>query len=351
MIKCDAFADSFLGKLNSWAVENCVPFSTTFELTPFCNFRCVMCYVRLDKEQADKQGEVLPACVWIDMARQLRDMGTLKITLTGGEVFMHPQFWEIYSQLNSMGFWITVLSNGSLIDEDVISKFRQYGMPYAVKLTLYGANDETYERVCGVPGGFTGISKAIDLLKAEGVPAFMTATIVKENADDLQEMYLFAKKKGIPFQHSVSVLKSSRGSVNSAETSRLGIVDYSHEYTVDELEMNKNRFPEAPFSMCCSYRKSLFITWNGHLQLCSFMNVPDITYSGSISADFNALYRKLAELKNPTECAECEWKEFCQRCPAILCAESGHPEKISADFCETAKHLKLLYEKKKGIDL
>ena len=348
MIKCEGFSDSVLGQLNSWAVENCVPFSTTFELTPFCNFRCVMCYVRLDKEQADEQGKLMDASVWLDIARQLRSMGTLKITLTGGEVFAYPQFWELYSELNQMGFWITILSNGSLINEEVMEKFRLYGMPYAVKLTLYGASDETYQKVCCSPDGFTRISKAIDLLKLDSVPTLMTATIVKENAADLQEMYRFAAEKKIPFQHSISVLRSSRGAVNTAETSRLGLVDYSQEITIEDLEQNKNVFSESPFSMCASYRKSLFITWNGNFQMCSFMDQPNVKYSGNASESFDNLYSLLAKLKNPSECSDCEYKVFCQKCPGILCAESGHPEKIDLNFCNTAKQLKLLYKQKRG---
>lgn len=351
MMKCESFGEGFLSNLNLWAREHCVPFSTTLELTPFCNFSCVMCYVRLDKDLADKQGKILTASQWIDIAKQLRDMGTLRITLTGGEVFTHPEFWEIYSELNQMGFWITILSNGYMIDEDTMAKFRLYGMPHAVKLTLYGASDETYNRVCGVADGFTRIGKAIDILKKDGVPTMMTSTVVRENADDLQEMYRFAKEKKIVFQHSISVLKSSRGSINTAETSRLGLVDYSHEYTLEELENSKYRFPESPFSMCASYRKSLFITWHGRLQLCSFMTQPSVSYSGNVSTDFADLYKLLNDVKNPVECSDCEWKDFCQRCPGILCAESGHPEKADPTFCETAKQLKLLYDQKKGIEL
>lgn len=347
---CEKFGEGFLGKLNIWAKENCVPFSTSFELTPFCNFRCVMCYVRLDKEQAEQQGRLLSASEWLEIAKDLRDMGTLQIDLTGGEVFVYPEFWELYSELNRMGFLIAVLSNGSLIDESVMEKFRLYGMPHSVKLTLYGASDDTYVRVCGSSDGFSKISKAIDLLQSAGVPVTMSATVVRENADDLQAMYRFAAEKGIRLHHSVAVLKPSRGAVNTAESSRLGFLDYSYEYTLEDLENSRYRIPEYPFSMCAGYRKSLFITWNGHLQLCSFMSRPYVEYSGDIKADFSKLYGLLEQIKNPPECVACEWKEFCQRCPAVLCCESGHPEKIDKNFCETAKQLKLLYDMKRGIN-
>lgn len=351
MIDCENFGDGFLAKLNLWAVEHCVPFSTTFELTPFCNYKCVMCYVRLDKERAENQGKMLEASQWIEIARQLRDMGTLKISLTGGEVFTHPDFWKIYSELNQMGFWISILSNGSLINEETMKKFRKFGMPHAVKLTAYGACDETYSRVCGAADGFSKLSTAIDLLKEAQVPVTMTGTIVKENAEDLLAMYHFAAEKKVFFQHSIAVMKSSRNSINSIEKSRLGFIDYSRELTLDELEKSKYVFSEDPFYMCASYRKSLFVTWNGNFQLCSFLTEPHVKYSGDAQNDFKTLYALLNQVKNPEECSACEWKEFCQRCPAVLCAESGHPQKIDKDFCLTAKQLKMLYDSKKGMEL
>lgn len=352
MINCESFGEGFLAELNLWAIRHCAPFSTIFELTPFCNFQCVMCYIRLNKEQAEKQGAMLPADEWIKIAEKLRDMGTLNITLTGGEVFTHPDFWNIYEKLNQMGFWISVFTNGYLIDEDVMSKFRLYGMPHMMQITLYGASDDTYYRVCGSRDGFTRVAKAIDLLKEAKVPLSLSATMVKENAGDLQAIHKFAREKKVPVKHTTSVVKSSRGATNSAETSRLGIADFSHEYTLEDLEKSKYRIPEFPFSMCASYRKSLVVTWNGKLQLCPFLSSPSVGYSGDINSDFKKLYSLLEEIKNPEECSDCDWKEFCQRCPGVLCAESGHPEKIDKDFCNIAKQLKQLYDiKKKGIEL
>lgn len=108
--------------------EASFPFGATLELTPFCNFSCVMCYVRLTEEQAKRQGNLLTAEQWIDIARQTRDLGTLRLTLTGGEPLFRRDFWEIYHELNQMGFLITILSNGALIDERVMEKFKQAGI-------------------------------------------------------------------------------------------------------------------------------------------------------------------------------------------------------------------------------
>lgn len=348
MIECQSLSVNCLEQLKNWARQNFVPLNATFELTPFCNFNCVMCYVHLTKEKAERQGKHLSAAEWIEIACQAKEMGTLYVTLTGGEPFIHPEFWEIYSELNKMGFLISILSNGSLIDESVMEKFREYGMPFSMKLTVYGASDETYKRVCGSADGFTKISKAVDLLKEAGVPLKLTSTIVRENADDLQKIYDFAKEKGVPVQHTISVIKSSRGSVNTVENSRFELSDFPEELTLEELE--KSKFPpsESPFAWCASYGSSFWMTWHGRLQMCSFMNEPEIVYSGNLASDYIRLHTKLRDIKNPDECKDCEWSEFCQRCPGILCAESGHPEKTDAGFCNMAKKLCNLYKKRKG---
>ncbi len=37
--------------------------------------------------------------------------------------------------------------------------------PMRINMTLYGASDETYERLCNNPKGFTQVTKALSLLK------------------------------------------------------------------------------------------------------------------------------------------------------------------------------------------
>lgn len=351
MIDCEQLSIGYFGNMRAWAKENNVPLTVTFELTPFCNFSCVMCYVRLTQEAAKKQGRMLCAEEWLEIARQAKEMGTLNINLTGGEPFLHPEFWQIYSELNKMGFLISVLSNGSLIDETAMEKFREYGMPYSMKLTIYGASDETYLRTCGSSDGFTKISRAVDLLKEAGVPLKMTSTIVRENADDLQKIYAFAKEKGVPMQHTVTVVKSSRGSLNTTEKSRFSLDEFFDEFTLEELEKSKLPPLDSPFAWCAGYRQSLWITWHGHLQLCSFMNEPYVDYSGSLKAGCEELSEKLQKIRSPEECSECKWKMFCQRCPGILCSESSSPEKTDSRLCNTAKRLYEIYKKQGSVKL
>lgn len=339
MNPCDAIPFDYMGNLYQWAKSNCVPLSGTFELTPFCNFQCVMCYVRLTKEQAQQQGEMLRGEDWISIARQAKEMGMLNLCLTGGEPFTHPDFWEIYAELNKMGFLLTILSNGYLIDETVIEKFREYGAPLCIKLTIYGASDETYQRTCHCKDGFTKLSRAIRLLRDADIPVIMTSTVVKENIDDLPEMYRFVGNYNIPMQHTISVVKSARGASNTTEDSRFVLCDFPEELTLKTLEQMKRPFSSNPFERCASQCLSFWMTWNGHMQLCGFMSKPYVLYSGDFQADWSKLNTQLNSLRNPETCQNCRWSSFCQRCPGNLCAESGDPERVNARLCDTARYL------------
>lgn len=340
-----ALNDGLPSALKDYAFRNRFPLSATFELTPLCNFSCVMCYVHLTPEQMKEQGKMLTAQEWIELAKQAKEMGTLYLTLTGGEPFTRPDFWEIYSRLNEMGFLISVLSNGYMIDEDIIQKFREYGMPYMMKLSVYGASDKTYLKTCGVADGYTKFEKALALIKEAEIPVAVTATLVRENADDLPKLSATAKKWNVPFTHTLTVVKSARGAVNSAETSRIPFDEFVDGMSLEKLERNKFPPLKTPFAWCSSYGTSAWITWNGKVQLCSFMNAPCSTLEHGLESAWRELNEKLDSLKSPPECAECEYSEFCQRCPGILCGESGNAEKIDAALCNTAKRLYEAYKK------
>lgn len=58
------------------ARRNAIPISGTFELTPLCNFRCRMCYVRLDPDKLIQFGKIHGADEWLDIARQASKLGT-----------------------------------------------------------------------------------------------------------------------------------------------------------------------------------------------------------------------------------------------------------------------------------
>ena len=56
---------------------------------------------------------------WLKVAKEAADMGCLFLLLTGGEPLLHPEFKQIYRGLQELGIYLTVNTNGTLIDEEM----------------------------------------------------------------------------------------------------------------------------------------------------------------------------------------------------------------------------------------
>ena len=126
------------------------PANGSIELLPLCNMNCDMCYVRLSRREMEAQGRLRTAEEWLEVGRQMKEAGVLFLLLTGGEPFLYPEFRKVYLGLRQMGMILTINTNGTLIDEDLAAFFGKY-KPRRVNITLYGADDGAYERLCHYP--------------------------------------------------------------------------------------------------------------------------------------------------------------------------------------------------------
>jgi radical SAM protein with 4Fe4S-binding SPASM domain len=334
-------------ELGVWGALHNAPISGTLELTPYCNLNCPMCYVHLDPIRAAGQGKHLTGAQWLEIMRQAAEMGTFLVTVTGGEPFLHPDFWDIYEGIIRLGILPVIYTNGCLIDEKVVERLRKYP-PHNMKISIYGASDETYETMCGVKNGFTRLSRAIDLLKEAGIRFYTTGTIVRENVRDLYAIYKFAAEKRIPFSHTFAVTGTQRHSLADPHASRIPATEL--RWSVDALEKEIRPATDKAFAFCAGYGTSFNISWNGHLGYCTFATKPSVRITDPI--DFSAAWHEMLGMTRaiqvPSACRDCEWFMFCKRCPGLLCSESGEPDQVSPAFCRQAEEMYRLYLRKKA---
>ena len=72
--------------------------------------------------------------------------------------------------------------------------------PVRINITLYGASDETYARLCGNPQGFTQVTRAIRLLKEAGISVKINCSLTPYNADDLEGIFEFCREEQLIIQ-------------------------------------------------------------------------------------------------------------------------------------------------------
>lgn len=331
--------DPFYKAVWEKAFADAIPISGTFELTPRCNFNCRMCYVHLEEEQIPEYGKELTAREWIHIAEEAKEAGTTWICVTGGEPLMHPEFPMIWRELSQMGFFITLQTNASLIRGDIVSLLEQHP-PRCIKTTLYGSNDEIYEKVCGIKNGFTRFHEGIQTLKEMKIPVEVVSTIIEQNKADINQMALYAFENRLRWQPTTGVKASVRNKQNNINQVR---VPNSNEATwkqrmKERLEKQPVNIERKPCTYCKDYRLGYWVTWNGQMRFCSFMDKPDIPVR---QIGVKEAWRQLIEyeeaLKWPRECYTCEANKICLKCAGSLNAECGDPEQVSEEFCRRYK--------------
>lgn len=165
------------------ATEKKVPLYGVLELLPLCNLNCDMCYVRMSREEMEEVGRLRTMEEWTKTAEDMMRAGTLFVLLTGGEPLLYPHFRELYQKLRELGMIITINTNGTLIDEAWADFFAE-NKPRRINITLYGASNETYERLCHYPGGFDKAVNGIRLLRERNIDVKVNGSLAKANVDD-----------------------------------------------------------------------------------------------------------------------------------------------------------------------
>lgn len=329
-----------------------IPFHVGFELTPFCNFSCNMCYIRLDNEQASKQGKQLTTDQWLQFAYEAKQMGALSMEVTGGEALLRPDFDILYKYFISLGFLIILRTNGYLIDNkkiDLLSRYR----PYKICITLYGATDRTYKKICGIPNGFSTVSENIIALRDAGLTVQLTATITVDNEGEVDMMTKWANDHGFALTFSGMLLTPISSTGRNVEHLRISIPKEEYELTEEMVDIprpidNKD-FYMNPFWMCRLFGVKFTITWDGKMTMCN--SNPSIWSNPvryGINTAFQDLYKQLKQIHRPAKCKKCSYIDLCSICPSMMYSATGNMEEVNDDLCKYAhkKYKRLLMNNK-----
>ena len=338
-----------------------IPLAGTFELSPVCNFACKMCYVRKTMESIKKEGKSLrTATEWIALARECKEAGMLYLLLTGGEPFLYPDFRYLYETLHDMGIIISINTNGTMIDKETLSWLKDHA-PARVNITLYGASPETYGRICGNPSGYQRAIDAILALKEAGIPVLINASMIPENKEDMQDIIQFGKKHDIVVRAGTYMFPPIRRKAEDTdsrlipeEAGRLNVL--KQYYILDEEDFittgesylkscyedsdeETDTWGDTGEQMRCRAGRSTFwIDWEGKMTACGIMDFPVAKYPFEEKffdcwMDLTERVRKSTVLNG---CKNCNKKEICRPCAALIYAETGDVDSKAEYLCKMA---------------
>mgnify|MGYP005773216537 CR=1 FL=1 len=339
--------DPFYKSVWEKAFTDAIPISGTFELTPRCNFNCRMCYVHLKEEDIPHYGKEMTAKEWIRIAYEAKEAGTTWLCITGGEPLMHPEFETIWKELCQMGFFITLQTNASLVRGNKAKLLERYP-PRSAKITLYGSNDEVYEQVCRVRNGFKSVDKGIQNLLEMKIPVKLISTVIRQNESDVKNMAFYAFIHKLPWMATGGIKASSR--ISTSEARQVRVQEKLDQQKMAEIRYHLEKAPvnleRKPCTYCKDYRLGYWVTWNGEMRFCSFMDEPHILIrEQAFLKSWQELIEYEETLEWPVECKSCRVQKACFKCAGTLAAECGNPNVVTEEFC---KKMKKYYDKAKG---
>lgn len=354
--------DTLEKNMIKYACARNVPINGSFELLPLCNLNCKMCYVRLSREEMERQGRLRTADEWLSIAEQMQKAGTLFLLLTGGEPLIYPDFKRLYLGLKKLGFIISVNTNGTLLNEEWADFFKE-NKPRRINITLYGADDNVYKNLCNYPGGFEKTMNALKLLKEREVPAKISFSVTRANADMLGDIYRIGKELDmlveadtymIPAlkERHLPISEQSRLEPEQAAAKRFEIMGYDRtsemakEYidaVLKEIEKDAT-YPDCV--SCLAGNCGFTVNWKGEMKPCVTFDEPAVSvFEVGFDEAWRQISQKTKEFRLNPKCVNCNLRVICPTCAASAFLETGSYDGVPEYLCRySAETLRLFKE-------
>lgn len=232
-------------------------------VTNGCNLHCKQCYMNAGKKLADE--------LTTDEIKKIIDDFSghtiSSITFTGGEPLIRSDIVDLLKHAKSKGHNVALLTNGTLITEQIAENIKPY--IHNIQVSLDGSSAEVNDSIRG-KGVFDKVVTAIKYFRTEkDISVHIGMTILNENMDDLyQNLPAFLKEiNSDNLSVSVSKVISVGRGISCDKT---GIDDYVikildrlwKENWLKDPRVRNKRVPT------CGYAQELVVNSNGDVYLC-----------------------------------------------------------------------------------
>lgn len=327
------------------AAEQEIPLAVLCELTHACNVDCEHCYLDL---KPDSKIGAMSTEEWKRVFRELKAEGTLFLTLSGGEVLVRRDWFELATYARSLGFALRFFTNGTLVDDVAADKIAGL-KPLGVEISLLGGIAATHDAVARRRGAFDKTIAGIRRLKARGVPVVLKCVVMERNAAEISTISELATELGCQVHFDLEISPKNDGSqgpkacvpndaawlvaaekvLNAKAAYKSGAKQPSREF----------RLAEGP---CGAGRRTAHVGPTGNVHPCTQWVSP----VGNLrTSSFREVWRQSTVLQEVRKtrvgdfeaCARCELLEICSPCMALSQLERGEIGGPSPTKCRGAE--------------
>jgi radical SAM protein with 4Fe4S-binding SPASM domain len=316
-----------------------VPFSVQIDLTYRCNEQCVHCYL-----DHDDHGEMTTAEIKRLLA-EMADAGVFILTLSGGEIFMRKDLFEILECARAHTFVIKLKTNAVLIREAQAARLRDLGVQQ-IQVSIYSHRAEVHDAITKVPGSLRRSINAIRFLRSQGLKVVMANVLMTENMQDYQGVRALAEELGAEYTLDPTVTPMMDGDrsilkLNAGETALRNLFrDESYVGNVEEFCAPPPAPDEASMDSlpCSAGHTACYVSPYGEFYPC--VQFP-LSCGNVRQQRFIDIWRNSEQLKEVrsirlrdlSSCSQCSHGSTCTRCPGLAFLEGNMRGPSTAD-CE-----------------
>ena len=328
-----------MSEMAAKALKLNIPLSVQLDLTYRCNERCVHCYL-----DHDDHGEMTTAEIK-DLLDQMADAGVFYLTISGGEILMRRDFFEILEHARARTFCIKLKTNGVLIRKKEAQRIRELGVE-SVQISVYSHRAEVHDAITKMPGSFRQSIEAVRLLRAEGLHVTMANVLMVQNAQDYHGVKALATELGAQCMIDPTITPMMDGdrsildlNVDEAalrEVFRDGaLVGNVEEFCAPPQGVDEEALDMLP---CSAGHTACYVSPYGDVYPCVQFPLP----SGNVRhTKFVDIWRDSPQLKevrsitlrDMPSCSQCTHGATCTRCPGLAYME-GNMRGPSYQDCE-----------------
>jgi AdoMet-dependent heme synthase len=329
-----------LQELTAKALATNVPLSVQLDLTYRCNERCVHCYL-----DHDDHGEMRTAEIR-HLLDEMAEAGVFILTLSGGEIFLRRDFFEILEYARGQRqFCVKLKTNAVMIHEREAARLREIGVE-SIQISIYSHRPEVHDAITLVPGSLRRSVDAARFLKTQGLRVIFANVLMVQNASDYSGVRALAEELGVEAtldptvtpmmdgDRSVLKLGADSGTLRSLFRDQ-GLVGNVEEFCAVPMPADENALEALP---CSAGHTACYVSPYGDVFPCVQFPLPTGNVRKQRFIDIWRHSERMNEvrsirLKDLTTCSSCSHGAGCTRCPGLAFLE-GNMRGPSSQDCE-----------------
>jgi radical SAM protein with 4Fe4S-binding SPASM domain len=326
------------------------------QVTERCNLHCAHCFVSSTQVGADMHvraftDEVLP---------RLQRARVQRITLTGGEPFVHPDLLTMCRAVVGSGLPLGLCTNATQTSDEQITELARLGGVH-VNVSFDGFRPDSHGKFRGNQSAFaTTVATTRKFAEAGLLQGLLSTPNALTRPDEFADLCAFAVEIGAQYVLMNPLSSFGRGVKSqgrlAADTDAMRAIQAVTDRFADRLDVVKIRFPNDTLPLGgCDAGRLVYVFTDGQVAVCPYLvfaartpasayqdteflvgNIFDADDTVTGSLDGYDFHRRFAVGDNAT-CDSCTLNTSCSKgCPAAVVSRGGRIGDLDAEQCPIA---------------